>query len=350
MRQRSFSPVRSASGIACLGNLIVDVIKEIDAWPGLGNLASITGVSYATGGLVANCLLDLARMDASLPLTGVGLAGRDGYGDRIVDALNEAGVDTRHIGRHAALPTSFTDVMSLRGGERSFFQCRGANAAFGPRHIPLDEISADILHFGYILLLDALDAHDPDYGTVLARVLAEARARGFRTSVDVVSEQGGRFARCVIPALRYVDYCVINEFEAAAVTGIACRDVQGRLMAERMRPICEALRSYGVQEWAAIHCPEGSFAMDKTHYFSQPSLALPQREIRGKTGAGDAFCAGTLYGAYRGMELPEALRLATAAAAASLTHTSASGGLRPVAELYAMINQYGYDTTAQLEA
>ena len=330
------------SGIACLGNLIVDVIKEIDAYPALGNLSTITDVTYATGGLVPNCLLDLAKMDPSLPLEAVGLVGRDAYGDRVVGALSVAGVDTRHIGRHPVLRTSFTDVMSC-GRERSFFHCRGANAAFSPEHIPLDDLRADILHFGYILLLDALDAPEPAHGTVLAGVLARAQAMGFKTSVDVVSEQGSRFARCVTPSLRYTDYCVINEVEAAAVTGIACRDGQGRLLFDRMRPICEALLAFGVRQWAVVHCPEGSFAVDGQSYLRQPSLALPQSEIRGKTGAGDAFCAGILYSASQGIALPEALRLATVAAAASLTRANACDGLRPVAELYQMIDKYGFE-------
>ncbi|MDR2686926.1 MAG: carbohydrate kinase family protein [Oscillospiraceae bacterium] len=331
-----------SEGIACLGSLIVDVIKEIDAYPALGNLATVTDVSYATGGLVPNCLLDLAKMDPSLPLEAVGLVGRDAYGGRVAGALSAAGIDTRHIGRHPSLRTSFTDVMSC-GRERSFFHYRGANAAFGPGHIPLDGLRAGILHFGYILLLDALDAPDPAYGTVLAGVLAQARARGFKTSVDVVSEQGDRFARCVIPSLRHADYCVVNEVEASAVTGIACRDSAGALLPERMRPICEKLRALGVKAWAVVHCPEGSFAAEESRFLSQPSLALPKSEIVGKTGAGDAFCAGVLYGAGQGMELREALRLATAAAAASLTQASASGGLRPVGELYQMIDRYGFE-------
>ena len=334
-------------GIACLGSMIVDAIKEIDAYPAPGNLASITGVGYATGGLAPNCLLDLAKMDPSLPLEAVGLVGRDAYGDRIVEALTAAGVDTRHVGRHPTLRTSFTDVMSC-GRERTFFHCRGANAAFGPAHIPLEDLTAGILHFGYILLLDALDAPDPDHGTVLAGVLARARAMGFKTSVDVVSAQGGRFAQCVTPSLRHTDFCVINEVEAAAVTGIPCRDEAGRLLAGRMRPICEALLACGVQKWAVVHCPEGSFAMDGQSYLRQPSLALPQSEIRGKTGAGDAFCAGILYSASLGTELPEALRLATAAAAASLTQAGASDGLCPVAELYQLIDKYGFEDWREL--
>jgi len=329
------------SGIACLGNLIVDVIKEIDTYPGLGNLASITGLRRATGGLVPNCLLDLAAMDASLPLAAVGLVGADDYGEYIVNALAQANINTLHITRHETLPTSFTDVMSA--GDRTFFHCRGANAAFGPAHIPLDALDAGILHFGYILLLDALDAPDPEYGTVMARVLADARARDFKIGIDVVSEQGNRFVKCVTPALRHADYCVINEVEAAAVTGVPCRNAEGALLFDRMRPVCEALGALGVHQWAVVHSPEGSFAYDGRHYFSLPALALPQSEIKGKTGAGDAFCAGVLYGAHRGMELPQALRLATAAAAASLTDPSASGGLRPVEELYKMIDHYGFE-------
>jgi len=328
-------------GIACLGNMIVDVIKKIDAYPELGNLASITDVTCATGGLVPNCLLDLAKMDPSLPLEAAGLVGRDDYGDYVVNALSAAGIDIRHIGRHPSQPTSYTDVMSC-GRDRSFFHCRGANAAFGPEHIPLDDLAADILHFGYILLLDALDAPDPDSGTVLAGVLAQARAMGFKTSIDVVSEQGSRFARCVTPSLRHTDYCVINEVEAAAVTGITCRDAAGKLLLDRMEPICEALLAFGVGQWAVVHCPEGSFAADAQSYWCKPSLALPQSDIKGKTGAGDAFCAGILYSASQDMALPEALELATAAAAASLTETSACGGLRPIKQLYQLIDKYGF--------
>jgi len=92
-----------------------------------------------------------------------------------------------------------------------------------------------------------------------------------------------------------------------------------------------------------VHCPEGSFAVDGQSYLRQPSLALPQSEIRGKTGAGDAFCAGILYSASQGIALPEALRLATVAAAASLTRANACDGLRPVAELYQMIDKYGFE-------
>jgi len=333
-------------GIACIGNLIVDIIKEIHAYPELGNLATINNISYTTGGLVPNCLLDLIKIDPLLHLEAVGLVGADEYGDYIINTLSEAGINTKHIGRHRKLGTSFTDVMSEKdGGERAFFQFRGANAALDAAHIDLESINADILHVGYVLLLDSLDEVDDEYGTVLAKILARAQKFGFKTSIDVVSEQGNRFKKLVPPNLKYTDYCIINEIEASMTTEIECRDKNGVLMLKNIEKICRAVKALGVRQWVVIHCPEGSFALDKNDdYLCLPSIAIPESDIAGKTGAGDAFCSGALYGAYKEMPLLEALKLATCAAAASLTCKGATDGMRSADELYGMIDKYGFNT------
>ena len=57
---------------------------------------------------------------------------------------------------------------------------------------------------GYILLLPALDAPDDEYGAKMARLLHRAQKQGLKTSIDVVSESGDRFAKLVTPALKYV--------------------------------------------------------------------------------------------------------------------------------------------------
>ena len=327
-------------GIAAAGNLIVDVIKGIDTYPKRGNLVTINDVSLATGGLCPNCLIDIARMDKSVHLEAIGLVGQDNYGQLVLDTLSAEGIDTAHIGRHPTLGTSFTDVMTERT-ERTFFQYRGANAAFGPDAIDFDAIQADIIHFGYILLLDAMDESDPEYGTVMARTLAAAQARGFKTSIDVVSEQSDRFARLVPPSLAYTDYCIINEVEASMTADLPCRDADGKLLIGNMEPLCRAVKALGVSTWVVIHCPEGSYALDEQgQYMSLPSVDVPAEFIKGKAGAGDAFCAAVLYGAYREMTLPDTLKLASAAAVSCLSSPSASAGILPVDELMALYRQY----------
>jgi sugar/nucleoside kinase (ribokinase family) len=329
-------------GIALGGSLIVDVIKDVDAFPQAGKLSTITKIAQSTGGLVCNCALDLMKLDRLMHVAAIGFVGADAYGEIIRRSLREGGVDISHITSHSSLGTSFTDVINQRGGkERTFLQHKGCCAALDVDDIPLSDISADILHMGYLMLLDALDADDEEYGTRMARLLAKAQSMGFLTSIDVVSEDSDRFARIVPPALKHTDYCIINEIEASSIVGIQARSDDGGLIYKNIPKSLTRLRAYGVKRWVVIHCPEGGFALDENdRYIMAPAYLLPDCVIKGKTGAGDAFCAATLYAAYEEASLESALRLANAAAAASLTEPGASDGLMDAEALMGWVKQW----------
>ena len=57
-------------------------------------------------------------------------------------------------------------------------------------------------------------------------------------------------------------------------------------------------------------------------------------------GAGDAFCAGILYGAEMEMNLAEALKLGVCTAAASLSAVGATEGVGSLKEVRALYEQY----------
>ena len=325
-------------GIAVAGTTVLDILYPISGFPKPGELTYILGDSQrSTGGLMCNDLMDLAALDPALPLTALGRVGADEPGDYILSRLAAfPNVDVSRIVRSGT--TSFTLVMADEATkQRSFYYCKGASADFCEDDIDWDGLDADILHIGYILLLDALDAADAEFGTKLARLLHDARARGIRTSVDVVTEPGERSRRIVAPALKYADYCVINEAEAQAVTGVPLVGADGRLIRENLRPALEALRGMGVAAWAVIHSPEGGFGLDERgEYAEVAGLRLPEGYIKGSVGAGDAFCSGVLYAAWKGQGLAEALELGTAAAACSLSQPDATGGMRNVGEAMAL--------------
>src|SRR5262249_54053325 len=152
---------------------------------------------------------------APFPLFGAGLVGRDSLGEQILQDCKRRGIDVRHLGVTPKAPTSYTDVMTEQGhGRRTFFHARGANALWRGADLDFERVRHRIFHLGYLLLLDALDEPDPKFGTRAARLLAAAQAKGIKTSVDVVSEDSDRFSKIVVPALRHVDYCILNEIEA----------------------------------------------------------------------------------------------------------------------------------------
>ena len=322
--------------------MIVDITYPIETWPNQNELTHITeGIQSSTGGSVCNTITDLARLDPKLRLVASGFAGHDAEGDFILQEMRKyPNIDLSMVKRDGR--TSFTAVMSNnQTKERTFFQHAGANAYYCEEHIDWDKLDVDIFHIGYILLLPALDAADNEYGTKMARLLHRAQKQGMKTSIDVVSESGDRFARLVTPALKYSDYCIINELEAQQTTGITLRDENGKLHTENMPLALQKLKELGVSTWAVIHCPEVGCGIDENgKYWEVPSLKLPKGYIKGTVGAGDAFCAGILYAAEMDMPMETALKLGACAAAASLREVNASDGVTSCQEVLKLYDIY----------
>ena len=154
---------------------------------------------------MCNVITDLAKLDPDLPLEALGVIGEDPEGDFILEELGRfEQIDLSLLKRRGK--TSFTAVMSDNTTKkRTFFQYRGANAYFDETCVDWERLKGGLLHVGYILLLDALDQKDAEYGTKMARFLAGAKRHGIKTSIDVVSETGDRFRTLAPPALKYTD-------------------------------------------------------------------------------------------------------------------------------------------------
>ncbi|HWI55861.1 MAG TPA: carbohydrate kinase family protein, partial [Bacillota bacterium] len=310
----------SHCGLLAGGNWIIDQVKIIDVYPQPEQLGNIRSQSQGTGGAPYNVLVDLAKTGASFPLLAAGLVGQDALGELIRATCREHEINVRYLGATPKAPTSYTDVMTEQSqGRRTFFHARGANALWRGADLDFAQARPRIFHLGYLLLLDALDLPDAKYGTKAARLLAAAQAAGIKTSVDVVSEDSDRFARIVTPALKHVDYCILNEIEAGKTTGFKIRQLDGTLDLATLRHAAGALLQRGVRELVVIHFPEGAFARSRLGQdFWQPSLQLPADYIAGTAGAGDAFCAGVLLGLHEGWDLPRCLLTGVCIAAASL--------------------------------
>ncbi|NLD51375.1 MAG: carbohydrate kinase family protein [Clostridiales bacterium] len=333
----------SRKGICVAGNLIVDVLYPLSNWPRRGELVTIlSDKEMAGGGLAFNTPMSLSMLDEKLPITILGNIGPDAEGDQILKYFaTRPNINTDGIARQGS--TSYTLVLNdMQTMERTFFQYRGANADFDGTTIPWESLNARMFHAGYILLMDGLDAPDEEYGTKMARMLHRAQQEGMKTSVDVVSEASDRFRHIVPPALKYTDYCIINEYEAQQITGVPLKDVEADQFEQNIPKALEALHGFGVREWAVIHCPQGGYGMDaQGQYISLPSLRLPRDYVKGTTGAGDAFCAGVLYGAHEGMMLADAIRLGTASAAGSLGEKDTYSGVQPADQMMDFYRRMG---------
>ena len=329
-------------GIVVAGNMITDVVKNISAYPKQGMLTHVGEISQAVGGCAPNTAVDLAKIDPRLGVGVCGTVGADENGRFIISELRMNGVNVDRVVTLPNIDTSFCDVMSLPNGERTFFHKKGANAEFCPSHIDIKTLNCDIFHIGYILLLDKFDAEDAEYGTVMARFLNEVQKRGIKTSIDVVSDSGADYARKIVPALRYCDYVIINEIECCSIWGLQPLRGDGSPDRANIRLAMEKTAEAGVRSKVIVHCKEACFLLDaRSGDFTEvASLQIPPEEIKGSVGAGDAFCAGCLYGLYHHYPDRKLLEFASAAAACNLFAANSVDGMRTKEEIIAVSNKY----------
>ena len=328
-------------GITCAGNFIIDHAKVVDLWPEQGMLSIILEERTASGGCAPNVLKNIAKLQTYIPLYGIGVISNDADGDYILEDLKNHNVDTTMMQLIKGEKTSYTDVITVKDtGDRTFFHNKGANRYLDIQHFDFSKMHSKLFHIGYILLLDALDARDSEYGTRMAKLLSMAKQSGLKTSVDVVSESSYRFKEIVTPALKYTDYLIINEIEAGRTTGYEIRERSGTLNKENLKKTLGALVENGNSELVCIHFPEGAYACEKgsdPHFV--PSHDPPESFISGTVGAGDAFCAGMLYGTHEEWDLDRKMKFANAMACMCLTDTDTTGGMKSMDETLKLMEE-----------
>ena len=334
-----FGPKR---GIAVAGNIITDIVKNIEMYPKTGMLTYVTDTTYAVGGCVPNTAINLAKIDQTIPIHALGKVGKDDNGRFILAQLVKHGVSIDGISFSSENVTSFCDVMSIPAGERTFFHTKGANAEFSPADIDIASLDCSMLHIGYILLLDAFDKPHKAYGTVMAAFLHEVQKAGIKTSIDVVSDSSVNYAEKIIPALKYCNYAIMNEIECCVIWQQEAYDSNGNLNRNAIKQCMKRMRDCGVQNKVIVHSKTCSIVLDvlSGEFTEIPSLDIPTDDIRGSVGAGDAFCAGCLYALYNQYSDKELLEFASAAAACSLFAANSTDGMKPKSEIMQMMTKY----------
>ena len=252
----------------------------------------------------------------------MGLIGDDLHGRLVLDICGQLGIGTAGIGIRPGVPTAYTDVMIERGsGRRTFFHYQGANGLLDPEQFDFTTASARIFHIGSPGVHERMDRATAG-GNGFADVLARARAAGMRTNLELVCVEPARIRELALPCLPHLDTIIINELEAAAVTGH-----EDPLLAAR-----ELLR-LGVHDLAVVHLRAGcAAAAADGRTWRQAAVRVPTSEVKSSNGAGDAFASGVMLGLHDDVPIERCLVQGVCVAAVSLLSLSTSGGILPLAD------------------
>jgi sugar/nucleoside kinase (ribokinase family) len=311
------------NGIVLSGTVILDIVNIVDHWPEEEQVAFIMRTEHGAGGPPHNAAAGLKKLGATFPVTCIGVVGDDEYGRVLCAQAVSYGLATDHFQTLTGAVTSHTQVMSSSNtGRRTFFHYPGVSHLLTPAMLLPKHDAAKIFYLGSPGIAKKMDDSN---GWV--QVLKSAQACGFETALELVPVDAAILQRLVPPCLAHVDVLVVNDHEAAAVTGIAVT-LGDTLNVEAAQRACAKLFEIGVAKLVCIHHPQGAVGMLRTGEICvSGSVQIAPSEIIGSVGAGDAFYAGVLFGWHENWTLKQCLELANAAAATSLFSATTSASI-----------------------
>ena len=113
--------------IVVLGDINVDIIGRVNAWPEPGEDCLAQKLEIRCGGVGANCAFGLARWGVAARL--LGCVGQDMFSEYMLKILRAGNVDTRSVQRTAVAMTGMFYINVTPDGERTFFGGRGKPCA-----------------------------------------------------------------------------------------------------------------------------------------------------------------------------------------------------------------------------
>lgn len=274
------------------GPLLVAVGEPlVQLAPDVGeSLADAVQLRVHLGGAEVNVVTTLARL--GLPVGMLARVGDDPFGRRVVAALQDAGVDTRAVTRHAHAPTGvyFKDHEGP-GSESYYYRRDSAAAALEPQDLRRVPTSAHWLHVSGIT-----SALSRSCAAVVEEMTARRSSGGPAVSFDVNLRPAlwpdRDPSRVLLAQARRADVVFVGRDEARALWGARNPD--------DVRSLLPAVPTLVVKD-----ADRSAVSYRGTSRVEVPALAV---EVVEPIGAGDAFAAGYLAARLSGRQEETALR------------------------------------------
>lgn len=293
--------------VICAGIVVADhLCTPIDRLPSAGELVMADDLVLNIGGCASNAAMDLARLGVRTSVCG--RVGNDAFGKFVADSLTERGVDCGALAVDPTLATSQTLIVNVKGQDRRFVHCFGANRSLSAEDIGAALTpSTRVLYVGGYLILPGIDAY------ALAEVFRQARVQGTITVLDVATPGPGAYVGRLAPVLRETDVFLPNIDEADLILG-------------EPDPLRQAdlFRAMGARRVIITRGEHGSVAVSESGRVRVG--AFPVDFVDG-SGGGDAFDAGYITGLLEGLDEIGCLTLASAVGASCVRAIGTTAGV-----------------------
>jgi len=287
--------------VICFGALNVDKLYKVNRIASADEESEILDFKETPGGSAANTAVGLARLGVKTGF--IGKVATDREGELLIRSFIDEGVNTDGIivseyGRSGTV-IGFVDEK----GERALYVDPGVNNLLEFDEIDLDYASqADLLH------LTSFVGEMPFKSQI--KLIEEI------PEISVTLDPGMIYARKGLAGLKpLLERCMVffpNEHELRLLTGKDYREGVEVLLKKGVRIVAVKLGAQG------CYVTDG----DENHLIKPFKV-----DVIDSTGAGDAFCAGFIYGMINNKTLRECGILGNFVASRTLTRMGARNGL-----------------------
>lgn len=294
------------------GALNVDKLYRVNKIAGPEEEGFIKGFEEACGGSAANTIVGLARLGCKVGF--IGKVAKDREGKMLLEDFRREGVNTGGIiqakmGRSGVV-MGFVDEK----GERALYVDPGVNDI-----ISIEEIDTKYVRQTRFLHLTSF-VGEKSFET--QKRLVESLPADVKVSLDPGELYACKGLETLTPLLKRCFVVMPNSRELALLTG-----------EDDYEKGAKALLELGVKIVAVKLGSQGCYVTDE-----QKSQHIETFKVRvvDTTGAGDAFCAGFLYGLLNNKSLHECGRLGNFVASRCVMKMGARAGLPRLEELKAL--------------
>lgn len=283
-----------------LGCVAIDDLLYVAGYPEADSKIPVERCERHCGGLTATALVAAARLGSRCAFAGV--LGDEELSRFVLDRFSEETIDTRHVRRRAeARPVHSVIIVDESTKTRTILY--NLDGAFGAEPDWPDEA---VLRAARVLFVDHFGAAG------MTRAARVARQAGIPVVADLESDQQPGFA----DLFAAVDHVILSRDFAAHLTGLDDP-------AAAVRSLWSAERRAAVVTCGDRGCwYVGSDAPAKVRH--QPAFPV---DVVDTTGCGDVFHGAYASALARGLELPDRVRFAAAAAAIKATRRGGQAGI-----------------------
>jgi len=251
-----------------------------------GAKISVDSTMLDTGGGSVNTAATFAKM--GLKTAAFSKIGRDLTGKRVIEDLEERGVDTSLFAQCTEHQTGISVILTGFTGDRTILVSRGA-------------------------------ATHGESGAMLSKLATFASEQAVQVAINPGSSQLQQGIQGLGEVFRNTTAIFLNRDEAYQLTGV--EPTRGPTDERQM---LRMLYQAGCQNVVMTVGAAGSWGYDGRSFFTIPAYPT---EVVSTVGAGDAFAAACVAGLHKGLQLNEAMRIGAANAASVVSQFGAKEGI-----------------------